>query len=256
MLSKLKHDGIAQLLSWSESTFDLQLVFPCYEEDVDAAIKRGLFRPEWPLQDDCLPYLCKQLLAALTYVHGLEILHRDVKPKNMLITAVGVSQSWKIVLSDFGSAIDAKVNIPEDVGTYQYRAPELFAQPAITGYASDTWALGVSIVHMDLGRAPFGKSMIRKAEIFDVFYDIMRQLTTWKPPSDFDHTKKRKHHDTWCAMLDNIKLKPTALPWGTKRDVSFQKFTRMFLTIGRKHRRLASQIALTEDEGFLVFGRE
>ena len=100
-------------------------------------------------------------------MHGLQIIHRDLKPANLLMKATGRRKFPSIVIADLGSSIRTAVGAKtaggvratqageKNVGTYQFRAPELFLQDA-SSYASDVWALGVCIANLDLGRVPFG----------------------------------------------------------------------------------------------------
>jgi tetratricopeptide (TPR) repeat protein len=91
-----------------------------------------------------------QVLQALGYLHRRGILHRDLKPGNVLITSDGV-----VKVLDFGLALDTMRDQSSEIGgTLRYMAPELFMEePASVG--SDLWALGVMICEMDGNRHPF-----------------------------------------------------------------------------------------------------
>lgn len=91
-----------------------------------------------------------QVLQALGYLHRRGILHRDLKPGNVLITADGV-----VKVLDFGLALDTMRDpVGEIGGTVHYMAPELFMEePASMG--SDLWALGVMICEMASKHHPF-----------------------------------------------------------------------------------------------------
>lgn len=91
-----------------------------------------------------------QVLQALGYLHRRGVLHRDLKPGNVLVTADGL-----VKVLDFGLALD-KAHEPSDEsgGTLLYMAPELFlGESASVG--SDLWALGVMICKMEGNRHPF-----------------------------------------------------------------------------------------------------
>jgi Protein kinase domain len=96
--------------------------------------------------------LISQAIDGLSHVHRLGIVHRDVKPQNMLITAEG-----KLKLSDFGLAVEIRGNTmraPGMVGTPAFLAPERWEEAKVDG-AGDVYSLGVSLYFMLTGQLPF-----------------------------------------------------------------------------------------------------
>lgn len=98
----------------------------------------------------------RQMLAALHAAHTAGVLHRDVKPSNVLLAA-----GDRAVLTDFGIAIaegDATLTQTGLVmGSPAYIAPER-ARGRTAGPASDLWSLGVTLYAMVDGRSPFERS--------------------------------------------------------------------------------------------------
>jgi serine/threonine protein kinase len=134
---------------------------------------RGTFRQRFlqgkPLPPTALfPYI-KQAAAALQYAHDKKLIHRDVKPENMLL-----GPSDEVLLSDFGFAL-MQTSIPrvlsETAGTASYMAPEQLEgkpQPA-----SDQYSLGIIAYEWLAGTCPFQGN----------FMEIASQHMLTEPPS-------------------------------------------------------------------------
>ena len=255
--------GIVELLSWSEGLFDVHLAFPLYTENLHSYTHRGALQVTSAVGDksDKMPSICKQLLTGLSRLHDLQIIHRDLKPANMLIdaSAVGDFEQGRVVLADLGGAIrvsaivgdvaqtrDGDVSADKDDGaqinptTYQYRAPELFLSktPRSHSYASDVWAMGVSIAHMDLGRVPFGRLAMRRPQIEDIFVDQMRVL--YKTSAERFDAQIRKDATRFLQKLGTLRLQDAScLPWGKSRGRVFQTFLHTFFLPSPQSRPLA-----------------
>lgn len=95
------------------------------------------------------------MIAALRAAHAAGVLHRDVKPGNVLLGADG-----RVVLTDFGIAMatgtSTLTKTGEVVGSIDYIAPER-VRGRKPGPASDLWALGATLYQAVEGRAPFRK---------------------------------------------------------------------------------------------------
>jgi serine/threonine protein kinase len=102
----------------------------------------------------------EQVASALQYAHRQKLIHRDVKPENMLL-----GRNHEILLSDFGIALIAQSSksqaIQGVIGTINYMAPEqLQGKPR---YASDQYSLGVVIYEWLCGSLPFSGSFTEVA---------------------------------------------------------------------------------------------
>ena len=104
------------------------------------------------LQVETIVDYVQQLVEALDYIHRQGLVHRDVKPENILLGING-----EILLSDFGIAFVARHASPASIhdftGSFSYTAPERFQGFAIP--ASDQYALGVVVYEWLAGERPF-----------------------------------------------------------------------------------------------------
>src|SRR5579864_3728285 len=136
--------------------------------------RHGTLRQRYP-RGSCLSLATtvayvKQVAAALQYAHTQQVIHRDVKPENML---VGASQ--KVLLSDFGISLftpsPEQLSTQNMAGTLSYMAPEqIRGKP---GFASDQYSLGIVVYEWLCGVRPFEGSMT----------EVMVQHLTMPPPA-------------------------------------------------------------------------
>ncbi|KAK2946691.1 putative serine/threonine protein kinase [Blattamonas nauphoetae] len=109
------------------------------------------------VSEDDLWDLSIGLFRAVTTMHSQSILHRDIKPDNILLTRKGV-----LKLADLGSSkmmTQLLTASHTQTGTYPYLSPEqLSSQPASP--ASDVWSCGVVLAELSLGTLPFNASTL------------------------------------------------------------------------------------------------
>jgi serine/threonine protein kinase, bacterial len=128
-----------------------------YVEGTDAArLMREKFRGGLPEQDVCA--IVTAVAGALDYAHARGLLHRDVKPANILLTHPD-EDDRRILLADFGVArqladISGITETNVAVGTVAYAAPEQLVGSNIDGRA-DQYALAASAFHLLTGAPPF-----------------------------------------------------------------------------------------------------
>ncbi len=125
-------------------------------ELIDARTLTDLVRERGPLPQDVVARLAEQLLSALRAAHAAGVVHRDVKPSNIMVLANG-----RVKLTDFGiaqSSDDPHLTTSGIlVGSPVYMAPErLRGQDADAG--SDLWALGAVLFFAVEGYAAFERA--------------------------------------------------------------------------------------------------
>ncbi|MBC8136773.1 MAG: protein kinase [Fibrella sp.] len=110
-----------------------------------------------PLPEKEAARIAVSVLDALGYAHERRIIHRDVKPANILLGDDGV-----VKLTDFGLAEALGTgSVAGGGGTYPYMAPEDFSEDASSDRRSDLWAVGVLLYEMLTGRRPFTVQRIK-----------------------------------------------------------------------------------------------
>ncbi|MBY8873688.1 protein kinase [Micromonospora sp. PLK6-60] len=151
--ARLTHPHVANVYDYGESVTEAgeRVPFVVMEllpgRSLAARLKRGPVSVELSLR------ICAEIASALAAAHAHGVVHRDVKPANVMLTPAGA----KVV--DFGLA--AVVGQPDDpdgtgevLGTAAYLAPERLAGHPVVA-ASDVYALGIILYRMLCGRAPW-----------------------------------------------------------------------------------------------------
>ena len=165
------HENIVSLLSVlkSDNDRDFYLVFECMETDLLTAIRGNV------LQDIHKQYVTWQMLKALKYMHSAELLHRDMKPSNLLLNSdcvvkvadFGLARSLRECASET-KADDAKLT--DYVATRWYRAPEILLGSPSYSFGVDVWAVGCIVGEMLVGKPIFpGATVLSQCEtIFEL----------------------------------------------------------------------------------------
>lgn len=147
-IASLRHQNIVTVLDFGLYERLPYLVMEYVEgRTLEAALLEAI-----PL--DRVLQIVAQLAHALNYAHGLGIVHRDVKPSNVLLAR----EDWSL-LSDFGiaKAIESPRKITETgfaIGTPGYMSPEQALGSQIDG-RSDIYSLGIVLYEMLTGQPPF-----------------------------------------------------------------------------------------------------
>lgn len=148
-LSQLNHPNIVKMLGSDDHQGTHYLVM----EYVNGGSLRDVLEKEGRVSVQRALYIALDLADALTRAHRLNILHRDIKPDNVLIAEDGTPR-----LTDFGMArMSSAPHITQDgaiVGTMAYIPPEAFQDVELDERA-DIWAFGVMLFEMLVGDRPF-----------------------------------------------------------------------------------------------------
>lgn len=142
-------------------------------EHVDGPSLAAVIADRGALDETTLAPIVAQVAGALAAAHEHDIVHRDVKPSNILLTSGGVAK-----LSDFGVAraqADASLTRTGIVtGSPAYLSPEVASGSAATP-ESDVWSLGATVFHALTGRPPY--------EVGDNVLGAMYRIVNDEPPT-------------------------------------------------------------------------
>jgi len=162
VLRQLKHPNIVELNDVVQSEGRLYLVF----EFVDKDLKKFFEASEGPLSPQTIKSYTHQMLSGLHFCHIRGVMHRDLKPQNVL-----VSKDGRLKLADFGLARSFVPPIrpfTHEVVTLWYRPPEILLGCKTYALPVDVWAIGTMLAEMVTKRPLFpGDSEID--EIFKIF---------------------------------------------------------------------------------------
>jgi hypothetical protein len=150
---RLDHPHVARALDCGESDGRPFLVMEYVEGlDLDRLLRAA---GRLPVADAC--ELARQAAVALHHVHGCGLVHRDVKPSNLMLTPDGRLKVLDLGLARFhgGGTGEALTELGQVLGTVDYLAPEQLSDPRRVDGRADLYALGCTLYHLLSGRAPF-----------------------------------------------------------------------------------------------------
>jgi len=199
LLKELKDDNIVRLLDIVHADQKLYLVFEFLDVDLKRYMENGN-QSRIPISPQIVKKFTHQLTSGLLYCHSHRILHRDLKPQNLLI-----DKRDNLKLADFGLA--RAFGIPmrtytHEVVTLWYRAPEVLLGSRHYSTAIDMWSVGCIFAEMIMQGQPLfpGDSEI------DQIFKIFRILGT---PSE----------EIWPGVSLLPDYKPTFPQW-SRQDLS------------------------------------
>jgi serine/threonine-protein kinase len=150
IVARLQHPAIVPVYDFNEHNGQPYLVMRFIEGET---LKARLSRGDLPLPE--VRRVLQPVGEALQYAHGQGVLHRDVKPSNILLTPDG-----QVFLADFGLARIAQAGestLSQDalVGTPQYISPEQARGDSNLDARTDIYSLGVVLYELLIGRVPY-----------------------------------------------------------------------------------------------------
>jgi serine/threonine-protein kinase len=150
--ANLNHPNIVGVYDWGEADNTYFIVM----EYVDGRTLSEILRAEGPLHPDRVADVGSDVAAALGFAHRNGVVHRDVKPGNVIVTSTGL-----VKVADFGIARAITDSADEDLtqvgtvmGTAAYFSPEQARGEGVDP-RSDIYSLGCVLYELVVGRPPF-----------------------------------------------------------------------------------------------------
>ena len=155
--------------------------------------------------------ILRKLTDAIVYLHSLEILHRDIKPDNILVRSK--PPELELVFTDFGSAkvVDPTIHLSGLVNTPGYASPEA-ALDSIYTNASEYWSLGIIMGEIIIGAHPLhiqGMEISTRQGVSQSFRDRKPLLDLSRIPID------------WQRLLRGLLTHVYKQRWGSKQIYDF-----------------------------------
>ena len=231
VMKKLNHDNLVSLIEVLDDPNEdsLYMVLEMCKKGV--IMKVGMEEQADPYDDESCRCWFRDLILGIEYLHAQGVVHRDIKPDNLLLTEDDV---LKIV--DFGvSEIFEKhsdMTTAKSAGSPAFLPPELCVAKhgGISGKAADIWSMGATLYCLRFGRIPFEQpgvlqlyESIKNDEIDltsgptidENFKDLMMRVLEKNPVKriGMDALRVCEHwKQTWKILLTNFKEHP----WVTK----------------------------------------
>jgi serine/threonine protein kinase len=156
-VAKLEHKNILPIYEYAEAIVDYQqlayLVMPFIRGGTLRERIHEMNRGGSHFDLKLIASYISQVADALSYAHGLGVIHRDVKPGNLLF-----HQDGRLLLADFGivrlKAMPALTSVGSFLGTAEYASPEQISTSEID-FRSDIYSLGTILYELLTGNVPF-----------------------------------------------------------------------------------------------------
>ena len=197
-----------------------------------------------PFSEPLLRRYLGDIVCGLAYLHDKHLIHRDIKPSNLLLDK-GI-----VKLADFGCSKISEKNEGSSnqgtlIGTTIYMSPEVMAEKHY-GRKSDIWSLGVTMVEMTTGKAPFRTAA---AAIYSIC--VSKELPTLP-----QHMSQDSHVFLSRCIVENSKLRASCQELSQMDFLCKVLTSEQNMSLTRSSHYMSSSISLNPISGFKPAGEE
>ncbi|EKX43819.1 hypothetical protein GUITHDRAFT_72759, partial [Guillardia theta CCMP2712] len=151
IMRKCSHKNIIHLLATFSCGSELWLVVDFMNRGSCGDQLRAKYHDGF--SQEIVSFILQQAIEGIAYLHGEDLLHRDIKADNLLIDSSG---HVRISAAEFRMSQEAQRNMRRTfVGTPSWLAPEVVEQESGYDFKADIWALGITVFELSTGSTPF-----------------------------------------------------------------------------------------------------
>jgi phosphate ABC transporter phosphate-binding protein len=161
-VATLDHPNVVRVFDVDRKGSDPFMVI----EYVDGSDLHALVREHGPLAPERAAHYVRQAAAGLASAHGAGLIHRDVKPSNVLVDRSGVVKILDLGLARFTQDVSKNQGLTTRfdsnvvLGTVDFMAPEQAVDSSRVDVRTDIYSLGCTFYYLLTGRVPFGEGTI------------------------------------------------------------------------------------------------
>ena len=164
----------ANIIFTQDSAYETKTSYVLVQDYAEGGDLFDAIEPEVGLEERKARKILGQIAKALEYMHGKKLVHRDVKPENVVLTEKDGSS---VKLIDFGMTLRSGTHVSKVCGSIPYTPPEICSASDEAGFyvhsACDVWSVGVLLFCMLTGSFPWEQATLSDPN----FYEFVKWQT-------------------------------------------------------------------------------